>query len=768
MLKRLLTGSLLLLVLVGCKYSRYVPDDRYLLWKSEIDLVDGGSADALAEGVIRQQPNRRFLFISALRPGLGIYSWGNGEEDNFWSQRGKAPVILDEVKAERSSSQLQLYYFNKGYFQAKVDKEVVYEGKKAEVYYRVRRGPRYKIDSISYNLPSALEKLRLAEQKETELEVGDFYDLNNLDQERIRLKRLFRNHGYFDFSEGYISFDADTNNLPGQHKIHLKMQVRGIPKKQGDSIVYRPIKPYFINKVTIIPDFNFQNQNRASDSSEYLGYQLKYDSLQYNPRYLTDAVHFGKGDLYREKNIKATSFHFGGYKAFNVTELNFNKYPNDTGRSLLDVEIRLVPQDKRSFNTEFEVTNTSGNYGLNASIGIINRNLFRGGEALSFKINGGLEYQPTVANTETLSRTLEYGAEVRIDFPRFLLPFNSVGLIPKRMRPRSNLSIYANRTTRIEFDRETFGGRISYEWNESPQKTHQVDLLNLSFSNLFAIDDFFISQLDESQILAFSSEFISSTSWKFTYTGQESVSQRYYDFFSSDLELAGNFQSVLVNNFGNEDPFNGNQTLFGAPAFQFARIDLDYRYYIKPSRDQLYVFRVNAGYVLPYGLSDIDFNGEQYRLPPFSRFFFIGGTNDLRAWPAYRAGGGIDRVSSYADSSSSFAIGTLKLLGNIEYRFPIWNYWNLKGALFMDFGNIWLTGGLETDKNGFNPQNLARDLYLGTGAGLRVDLDFFVIRFDVGLRLRDPGYYEVGEEWVVLTKPRFDNLTYNIALGYPF
>jgi len=766
MLKRLLIGILLLGGLVGCKYSRYVPDDRYLLWKSEIDLIDGGRADALAKSVIRQQPNSKLL-LSSIRPGLAIYSWGNGEEDNFWSRMGKAPVILDNAKTERSAEQLQLYYFNKGYFQASVKVETIEgDGQKAKVVYKVNRGPRYKIDSIHYDLLPALEKLRLSTLKESELETDEYYDLATLDRERLRLKKLFRNNGYFDFSESYISFDADTNGIPGQHKMNLTMLIRGVPRKQGDSIVYRAMKPHFIRNISVIPDFNFQVQKKPSDSLEYLGYRIKYDTLKYIPRYLTDAIHFNSGDLFRQSTANATSSHYIGYKGFTVTELNYEAIPSDTGRDQLDLEIRLVPQSKRSFNTEFEVTNTSGNYGITASVGIVNRNLFRGGEALSFKINGGLEYQPTVANTETLSRTLEYGAETRIDFPRFLLPFNTIGIVPKRMLPRSSITLSANRTARVEFDRETFGGSLAYEWNESPQKTHQVELLSLSFSNLLDIEDFFINQLDPIQFLAFRPEFISSTSWKFTYTGQESVSQRYYDFFSSDLELGGNLQSTFARSFGSEDAGTGFTTLFEVPVYQFARIELDYRYYIHPSREQLYVFRINGGYVLPYGISDVGTGEDAIRLPPFSRFFFIGGTNDLRAWPAYRAGGGIETVSSYTDTSSSFAIGTMKLLSNIEYRFPI--YSSLKGAVFIDMGNIWLNGGLETEENGFSFANLGRDLYIGSGLGFRLDLDFFVIRLDFGLRLRDPGYYSRNEEWVIQSQVFSNNITTNIALGYPF
>ncbi|MGB0978289.1 MAG: BamA/TamA family outer membrane protein, partial [Croceimicrobium sp.] len=468
---------------------------------------------------------------------------------------------------------------------------------------------------------------------------------------------------------------------------------------------------------------------------------------------------------YRQTKISETYSHYSGYKAFKVTEMVYTPVEGDSGKSYLDVEIRLVPEDKRSFNAELEVTNTSGNYGISGSVGIINRNLFKGGEALSFKINSGLEYQPTIAQSENLSRTFELGAEIRIDVPRFLLPFNTVGLFRKRMQTRSSVSIYANRTARVEFDRETFGGSLSYNWKESPYKSHQVDLLNISYSNLFAIDTTFIRQLDPIQILAFSSEFISSSSWRYTYTGQESVSQTFYDFFSTNLEIGGTLQSLLTNSIGeiNEDDVS---TLWGAPAYQFARLELDYRYYIHPSKDQLYAFRLNSSYILPYGKSRFEREGELLRLPPFSRFSFLGGTNDLRAWPAYRAGGGIERVSSYADSSSNFSIGTLKLLFNLEYRFPI--YSSLKGAVFVDAGNIWLTGGLESAKSAFALRNLARDLYIGSGFGLRMDLDFFVIRLDTGLRLRDPGYWQAGEEWVISTKPVLPNLTYNIALGYPF
>jgi hypothetical protein len=318
----------------------------------------------------------------------------------------------------------------------------------------------------------------------------------------------------------------------------------------------------------------------------------------------------------------------------------------------------------------------------------------------------------------------------------------------------------------VEFDRETFGARLNYEWQESAQKTHRITLLNASFSNLFSIDTSFISQLDPIQILAFTSEFITSTSWVFTYSGQKSVRQKYYNFFTSNLEVAGNLQSLITGGVGtvNMDDFS---TLFEVPVYQFGRLEIDFRQYLRVSKEHAWIGRINAGYILPYGLSQFTSEGDEVRVPPFSRFFFLGGTNDLRAWPAYRAGGGIEQVSNDGGvDNNNFAIGTFKLLTNIEYRFPIIS--SLKGALFVDAGNIWLSGGLESSQSTFRLQNLARDLYIGSGFGLRVDLDFFVIRFDTGVKIRDPGYWEQRNEWVILNQPIESNLTYNIALGYPF
>jgi outer membrane protein assembly factor BamA len=771
-LKRLIVFSLSLLLLGACNYYRYVPEEEYLLWENKIIVKDGSKVLSGAESVLKQQPNN-WLFSKRVRPSLGIYTWGGGNDSSFFGNLGNKPVVFDANSVRFSERQLENYYFNQGFFDVEISSEVSRRrgrGPKARVFYYVNAGKRYRVDSIDYIVNAELSSLVNHFSKESYLKKGMFYQSELLEKERTRLRNIFRNHGYYNFAENYINFIADTVNSEGPQSVILSLNIPGIPRRQGDSTVYQAPRKHLLNQIEILPDFDFSSKKKPRDSTQHKDYILRYDSLKYKARYLTDAIHLEPRSTFSQKDLTTTYSHLAQYNAFKVTEISFTEIVADTGLPKLNAVVRLVPKPKRSINFETEASNTSGNFGINASVGVLNRNVFNSGEALRFDINTGLEYQPTLGQSSRLSRTFELGAELAIDFPRFLLPFNTEGVWPKRMKPQSSLSLFANRTTRIEFDRETYGARINYQWDESEQKHHEVSLFAISYSNLFSIDSNFIQQLDPIQALAFNSEFITSTSWDFSYTGQKSVRQRSYSVFKSNLEVAGTLQSLFVN-LSNNTPTNENglTLLYGAPVYQFARLEVDFRQYLRIDRERAWVYRISSGYVLPYGNSLSVTDNGRFRLPPFSRFFFLGGTNDIRAWPAYRAGGGRDQVAAYSgNNASGFAIGTFKLISNLEYRFPL--YSSLKGAVFMDAGNIWLTGGLQAENPdaGFEWSDWYEEIYLGSGFGLRLDLDFFVIRFDTGIRLYDPGFLAQNEQWVITNKAIIPNLTYNIALGYPF
>lgn len=751
---------------MGCSYTKYVPENQYLLWESTIKIEDGGTAKADAAAILKQSPNSKVL---GLRPSLGLYSWGDGTDSSFFGNFGNPPVILDTNKIERGAQQLQNYYFNKGYFLVAGSYELLAKAnsQKAKAKYLITRGPRYTIDSISYNISTPeMQNLVNYFADDSELKEGMFYDSELLDKERNRLKTIFKNRGYYDFAISFISYKADTINRPKPHSVWIELTIANRSKRVGDSTINLPHKKHLINSVTINPDYSFLGNYNAADTLVFNSYKFAFDTLNYKPRYLTDAIHFKEGDQYSQSVVQATYSHISSYNAFKLTEITFKSVPakTDSGAQRLNAIVKLSPRQKFSFDPQVEATNTSNNLGVSGSIGFVDRNVFKGGEELRLDISSGLEYQPTVGNANNLSRTFELGSELSLKFPRFLLPFNTVGLLKKRMQPSSTFGLYANRTSRIEFERETFGSRLSYAWRESPQKAWQVDLLSLAYSNLFAVQRRFLDQLNPIQQLAFRSEFISSTAATFTYNGQKDEKQKTYNFFKIDGELAGTILSQFT-------PSDNLSDSIGVPIYQFAQSEIDYRHYWNLGKNRVWAQRFSMSYVFPFGVSSTNQEGAKLRIPPFSRFFFLGGSNDLRAWPAYRAGGGSSRVTSYRGTpqdSSGFAIGTFKIIMSSEYRFTI--YGSLKGALFIDAGNIWLTGGLERNlpETQFEIGDLFTDLYVGTGFGLRLDLDFFVLRFDTGIKVRDPGLVSDNKEWVIATKPVIPNFTYNIALGYPF
>jgi len=752
-------------LMVSCSYTRYVPDGQKLLVKNKVQIEGDEEKVPGTEGIIKQKPNKSNLRLVKL--DLLIYNLGSGKPDNFFSRIGEAPVIINPAKTASSAKQIQDYYFNHGYFNAKTSYEVINDDKKASVVYSVNPGKRYYLRNYSTDIKtSTLERIEFSNSKDRLPEEGKPYDAEVLDKERERLIQIYRNSGYYGFPKSYITFLADT--LIHGDSVDVTMIVAQKPIRVNDSISYRDHERYRINNIFIRPDHDYSSADQPSDTLDALGYTLVYDTLKYKPRYFADAIHFKKNDTYRQRDVKDTYSHLAGYKAFQITEVNFKEVGRDSTGPLLDAYVRLFPQPKRTFTIEFEGTTASGNYGINLNVGVVNRNLFGAGEALQFKINNGLEFQATTVN-ERLARTYDVGVELGMEFPRFLLPFNTIGLLPKRMQPKSRVSLSANRLSRAEFQRETFNAKLSYFWKETRLKTHQVDLLDLSYSNIFNVSPSFLNDFSEVQLLAFQPEFIGASKYTFTYNEQVNPEKLNYNFFRGSLEIAGNSLSLIDNSFSIEGTNQlGQDVLLDVLYYQFLKIETDYRYYWNLSDNSSWINRVFMGYIIPYGNSQVSDSSGTYGIPPFSRAFFMGGSNDLRAWPAYRLGAGTQANTNYSDGSNpNFAIGTFKLLINSEYRFPLVSF--LKGAFFVDIGNIWLTGGLENldSQTALKISNFVDELAIGSGFGLRLDFNFFVVRFDVGIKVRDPGRLDINNGWVV-DKIRPNTLTYNIALGYPF
>jgi outer membrane protein assembly factor BamA len=750
----------------SCKYTKYVPEGKSILWENKIVLDSSKNASSAAYNILKQRPTPHYWILA---PNLAIYNWGNGTDSSFFSKIGDPPVVFDSKKAEAGALQLQNYYFNKGYFNATSDFKVRPKEKKRWVYvdYSISRGNRYFIKEYKVNTQnSRLSSIYNTFKDQSVVIEGDPYDAAILNQERDRLTALFKDHGFYTFSRNFIQFKADTF-VKGDF-VNLEMVILPPSSKNGDTSINNTHERYRFSNIYIRPDYSYREFNHPSDTLGFRDYQIVFDSLQYKPRYLTDAIHLEKGEYYKNYQVKRTYSHLNSYKAFNLTEISFSKAGRDSIGPLLDAYVNISPETDKTFNIESEATTTSGNYGINLSVGWVSRNIFNGGEEFQLKFNSGIEFQSGLSDQGT-SQTYEIGGEASLRLPRFVLPFNTVGLVPKRMRPTSTISIFAGRVLRNEFDRENIGGRLSYGWNENSRKNHQFDLADISYSRLFDLNSDFLAGLSNIEAIAFEPALTSVSRYIFTYNDQSKRGRKNHNFFKGTIESAGITLSLLENNTGIGTNEVGIDRIGGVPYFQYIKLEADYRYYWNITPNTSWVNRAYLGTIRPYGNSiDSTGVGSDVRYAPFNKYFFIGGSNDLRAWPAYRLGPG-SRFNTDYDSQtvndSSFALGTIKFLFNSEIRFPLFSFVN--GAFFIDAGNIWLNGGLEDEETDFVWNDVFDELAIGTGFGLRLDFDFFIVRFDIAAKVRDPGRNSINDPWVINNKP-FQNLTYNIALGYPF
>lgn len=751
----------------SCKYTKHVPQDKSILWNNEITLDGNRNAPTAAYNILKQRPVPHYSFLA---PNLAIYNWGNGSDSSFFSKVGDAPVIFDPAKAQTGAIQLQNYYFNKGYFKATSRYELESAKNRRWVYvdYFIERGDQYFIRNYEVEIPNS-KLIGLYNRFYTDQIVQEkqAYDAALLNKERDRLTSIFKDNGFYKFSRNYITFEADTFAVGDS--VNIKMIIASPQITVGDSLVEGEHEQYRIANVYVRPDYSFLKMDEAEDTASFRKYLFVYDSLEYKPRYFTDAIHFNKGDLYTSDKVKKTYSHLNSYNTFKLTEINFKEIGRDSLGPLLNAIINISPFPQRTFITETEATSTSGNYGISLSFGWLERNVFGAGEQLDFKFNSGIEFQSGLSDQGT-SQTYELGGEIGLKFPRFLLPFNTVDLLSKRMRPTSRISIFGSRVLRNEFDRETFGGRLTYNWNENSRKSYQVDLLDISFSRLFDLNDDFLATLNEIQSIAFEPALIMASRATYTYNQQNKTDKKNHNFLKLTGESAGFLLSRLESglSFGTETTSGINQ-IGDVPYYQYIKLEADYRYYWNFSPKSSWVNRVYAGTIRPYGNSIQTFaDGSQARQAPFAKYLFIGGSNDLRAWPAYRLGAGTGLNTNYdseTNNDSNFALGTIKILFNSEYRFPMFSLF--KGAFFVDAGNIWLNGGLEDEETDFIWEDIINQLAIGAGFGIRMDFDFFVVRLDMAAKVRDPGRISIGDPWVIDNRP-FSNLTYNIALGYPF
>jgi outer membrane translocation and assembly module TamA len=745
------------LFLFGCNPTKTLKDNELFLKKNKI-IVDNSKIDKdELEEIIKQHPNKKILGV--FRFHLGVYNLYSKKDNSKVKENiGEPPVIFDSLQTERSVKQLGLYLNNKGYFKNQVTAEKNIKKQKLIQTFRIESGPAYVINNIKHQVfDKEIESYILAKNQYSLIKIGNNFDIDVLDKERERINTILKDKGYFNFSNNFIKYKVDTTI--GNNKVNLTIEVIPLKEFVNDSTTLKTQhQKYSINETTIYIGSKAKIEQTSTLDTIYFNNSsiIFNDKLKFKPKVLTSTLNFKPKDTYSLQEQNFTYKQLSELRLFK--NISFLYEEIDSNR--LNVNIYLSPLILKSFTLEGVGTNTGGDLGVEGNVIYQNKNIFRGAEFLTVKLKGGLEIQrvigvSTSGDNEILGtpfNTMEFGPEISLEIPRFLVPFNT-RRISKRANPKTLIATSFNWQQRPEYSRNLLQGSFGYAWSENQYKKHFLTPFNVSFVKLDLSDEFKASIIAENNpflLNSYTDHFISAIQYSFIFNNQDFIHKNNYQYFRFNAETSGN----LLSNYYRltdtpKDEITNSYYFAGIRYAEYVKSDIDLRLYQRFDAASL-VERLYAGIGVPYGNLDV---------LPFEKSFFGGGSNGIRAWPARRLGPG-----SLSDSliNTVNQIGELKIEANIEYRFDITKLF--KGAFFIDAGNIWILKEDPKRPNAeINLNRFYRDLAIGGGFGLRLDFSFFIFRFDIATPFKDPSKNNPEKYQVELKKT-----TLNLGIGYPF
>ncbi|QCR23121.1 BamA/TamA family outer membrane protein [Pontibacter sp. SGAir0037] len=769
---------LALFIASGCSSTKSVPENDALFAgynvkvEGEPEKPSRKALEAELDGTVRPKPNSSIL---GLRFKLWIYNAMGDTADTGgikgWIKEkvGEPPVLLSQVDTTTIADVMSSRLNNLGYFDNEVGSTTQIKKKKATVEWKASVQPPYRIRNIVYPEGDSLQLYShiRATKEESLLKVGDPFRLQTMVQERERIDNVLKNKGFFYFSPDFLAFRVDTTL--GERLYDVRILV----KRDAPAFA---LQPYKIDDIYITTNHTVSESNVDNDTLKFERFYYIPDENYVKSKHLAHGLFLERDSLYTRQNHLLTTSRLMGLGAFKFVNVRFNRDTLQENR--LDAEISLTPNLKKSLRVETQYVNKSNNFagpGITASFR--NRNALRGSELLTVNLDANYETQiggqPADESNSTSGRSsvlnsYELGIRTDLTFPRFVAPFWAPNLRSEFV-PKTRISLGTSLLNRVQFFRmNSINASYSYNWRPKRTLTYEVTPINLQYVNLLSTTSAFEERLQLNPFLqrSFNDQFIIGSIYQLTISTQVYEERRHQFFDRISLDVSGNILNGLYSLTGADSPTDEfPRTIAGQPFSQYTRIENDFRYYLKFSEKSMLATRFIAGAGFTYGNS---------ASLPYVKQFSIGGNNSIRAFRPRSIGPG-----AYRDSTGvAFfdQVGDIKFETNIEYRFPIVSL--LRGALFVDAGNIWLlrdqgaTGARSNGESGlFNAGSLINELAVGTGFGLRVDIEFFVIRLDFGIPVRVP-YLPVGQRYV-LDDFNFGfrgdaGMNLNIAIGYPF
>ena len=743
-----------LLVLQSCAVEKYIPEDEMLYTgatveiKSDSIIKNESQLKSVLEEALLPKPNKKFL---GMRVGLHYYYKMQKENPGFinrffYKRFGEQkPVYKSDVKPYEVEEILLNRMENRGFFYSEITSEFKdnEENKEASVKYTVKAPKAYTI--ASYQLDSMPHPIYPEVKKsvaKTKLSKGMRFDLANMKMERERIDRELKQNGYYNFNSSFLIFEADTNQYDKKRFDLFLGLKKDVPKKS--------IIPYKISKINVYANYHVEdsidNEVERFNEKNYIN-----SSSFFKSKYLDPFITLEEGQYYSPENSRNSARRLstiGAYKFVNIQYKERDTVHNDS-LGILEANIFLSPLNKRALRVELQAVSKSNNFsGPGIALTYSNRNLFSGGETLNTTASFGYEMQ--VGGGSSSGKTsVDLGLKSELIFPRVIFPIKVDSDFFKYDIPKTKTSISLDYLRRTQLYTLLSGSaQFGYLWQANRYVTHEIIPISLNYTKPSNTTEEFQNILDANPYLkrSFEKQFIAGLNYSFTYNGMVNATKKHQFFINSTLDVAGNTMSLFAKEMD-----NGKKGILNLEYAQYTKVDADFRYHLNFGKEQLIAARLFGGYGYAYGNSDI---------MPYVKQYYSGGPYSVRAFRIRSLGPGTYSDEGNSQTNYFDQTGNIRIEANIEYRFPIISF--LKGAVFADAGNIWNSdpNPVYEGKDKFT-SSFIKEIGMGAGVGLRVDVQGFVLRFDFAAPFHDPSKNN-GFDFNV------KETVFNFGIGYPF
>ena len=772
----------LTLGLASCFPTRNVPDGSYLYQGSSFKIKEGKVKNNDIQSYFLQKNNRSMLMF--LKPYVWSYDLGTKFKDssvvyNFLTKTlGEAPILFDSTLIDATKENITTHLHNLGYYNAEVEAWVTKFKylKIASVNYVIYPHKPYILRDIKYEIPNkTIKTFVYTDLKKTELDTGRIFSTEDLKKERERISKNLKNKGYYYFSKQQISYVADTNL--NNHDVNLKLIISERKLEKIDTTITVRSKQYRYNRIYVYPEVSDNEKFLEMDTTiitydfDHHGgaqkyYFIHHSKIKVNPKAILQSIYLKAGRFYKQEDVAYTYkslFNLNIYKYINLNIIDLNREKDGFG--YLDCHVQLSKTSKFSISSDTELKNTGGDLGIEQGFGLTSRNTFRNGEILKVNLRAALEVQNVSYSQQpneilSIFNTFEFGINPSLEIPRFLAPVRR-NFFSRYFNPKTKIELGYNHQNRPDYRRTIVNANFGYRWISNRYVFQVLNPLEISSVKIFPQPEFqdIIDAYEDPRIkYSYQDHMVLGMSYAYVHNEKKDniTAKTPYKFFYGKVDVGGIPYSLISNLIGNKKDTLGQYWVGGLPFTKFIKFEVDYRYFLPKSNGTMtHAFRANFGIGIPLGGSVA---------LPFEKSFYIGGANSLRAWRLGTLGPG----SFFSNSNSFETTGDIRIEFNYEFRFTISG--SLKGVLYSDVGNIFLLHESDALPGGaFHINDFYEKLAADLGYGVRYDMSFLVIRFDIAHPIYQP-YRVIGERWTMLSGGTDPSIitAFNFAIGYPF